>query len=253
VSRLMKSGVPESANYHLLVAYVADLELEIDRLRKHGQFLQCQVADCLKQIQLACQKSSRSDNGLPAVAEITRSVDHMATVLRELRELPAYDPAHDQVIAITMGPLLQQLFRWQQRLESAPATILQLELECDQVSWFPARLRHILDTLFSSSLKFRDQRKEKSLVRCALRATDSSYVFTVSDNGLGVPACELSGLAGILFRAAPVRTAGLNVSLAVVKLLVEQSGGTLTAESVDGEGTNVIVVLPRYEIDDFLI
>jgi len=33
---------------------------------------------------------------------------------------------------------------------------------------------------------------------------------------------------------------------------VEQSGGTLTAESNDGQGTTIVVVLPRYEIHDFL-
>jgi signal transduction histidine kinase len=247
-----QTSIPQSVNSHLLLTYVADLELEIDRLRKHGQFLQFQVADCVKRIQAACSASNTASNGMPATEEITQVTDHLVTLLRELRELPAYDPAHDQVIAIAIRPLMQLLFRWQQRLENAPNVGLRLELECDHVSWFPARLRHVLDTLFASVLKYRDPGKAESWVRCALRANDRGYELTVSDNGSGIPARELSGLAGILYRAAPVRTAGLSVGMAVVKLLVEQSGGTLTVESVEGQGTTIVVFLPRYEIDDFL-
>ncbi len=247
-----QTSIPQSVNSHLLLTYLADLELEIDRLQKHGQFLQFQVTDCVKRIQSACSGSNTASNGVPDVGEITQIIDHLMTVLRELRELPAYDPAHDQVIAVAIRPLMQLLFRWQQRLENAPNVGLRLELECDHVSWFPARLRHVLDTLFASALKYRDLGKAEAWVRCALQANDRGYELTVSDNGIGIPARELSGLAGILYRAAPMRTAGLSVSLAVVKLLIEQSGGTLTVESVQGQGTTIVVFLPKYEIDDFL-
>jgi hypothetical protein len=39
---------------------------------------------------------------------------------------------------------------------------------------------------------------------------------------------------------------------AVVKLLVEQSGGTLTVESVAEQGTSFVAVLPRVDVGDFL-
>jgi signal transduction histidine kinase len=38
----------------------------------------------------------------------------------------------------------------------------------------------------------------------------------------------------------------------VVKLLVEQSGGTLTLDSGEGQGTTVVAVLPRYDTTDYL-
>ena len=43
------------------------------------------------------------------------------------------------------------------------------------------------------------------------------------------------------------------MGLAVVKLLLEQSGGTLTVESVQGQGTSFLAILPRFDIDDFSI
>lgn len=248
----MKTSIPDSNSPHLLLAYMADLELEIDRLRRHGNFLHYQVRDALKRIRIASSKATESGNGVPAHKEIDAAVNQLADVLADLQELPSYHPAHDQVIAIAIRPLVEQVFRWQQRLENAPAAKLQLDLQSDHVTWFPARLRHILDTLFSNALKYRDPEKNETHVRLTLHVSPDSYEIVVADNGVGVPARDLSGLAGLLLRAAPAQAAGLSVGLAVVKLLVEQSGGTLTAQSCEGVGTTMTVILPRYEIDDFL-
>src|SRR6188474_3455120 len=100
------------------------------------------------------------------------------------RSPPGYHPAHDQVIAIAVRPLAEQVFRWQQRLEGAPKVALQLDLGSEHVEWFPARLRHILDNLFSNSLRYRDADKAESWVRVGLRVSPRSYEFRVSDNGL---------------------------------------------------------------------
>ena len=75
----------------------------------------------------------------------------------------------------------------------------------------------------------------------------------MTDNGLGLPrpAPATSSFA-LLYRAAPSRAAGPGVGLAVVKLLVEQSGGTLTVDSGEGQGTTFTVFLPPYDLDDHL-
>lgn len=242
----------QDAGNHLLLAYMADLELEIDRLRKHGNFIHFQVRDSLKRIQLACSNAKESANYPPAIAEISQTVNQLSGVVQDLRELPSYHPAHDQVIAVAMRPLVEQVFRWQQRLENAPTTKLHLELGCHHIEWFPARLRHILDTLIANALKYRDLDSKDSWVRFSLRESPETYELIIADNGTGVPAQDLSGLAGLLLRAAPVHNKGLSVGLAVVKLLIEQSGGTMNVESAEGNGAAITVVLPRFEIHDYL-
>src|SRR5262249_37875302 len=83
-------------------------------------------------------------------------------------------------------------------------------------------------------------------------ASPEGYEFRVSDNGMGTPARDRDRAFDLFYRAAPARGLGVGVGLAVVKLLVEQSGGTLTPDSGEGQGTTVVDVLPRYDTTDHM-
>jgi signal transduction histidine kinase len=246
MNRVTVQPSPES---HRLAAYVADLELEVDRLRKQSQFVRQAVQDALKEI---ARQADAAAADAPAVAAIAATAADLGGLLDELREPPGYHPAHDQVVAIAARPLVEQVFRWQQRLLGARDVQLRLNLEADHVEWFPARLRHVLDTLLSNALRYRDPAKAERWVQVRLRSTAAGHELRVSDNGLGLPAGEREHLFELLYRAAPARAAGLGVGLAVAKLLVEQSGGTLSVDSGQGQGSTFTVVLPPYDLDDHL-
>jgi signal transduction histidine kinase len=247
-----KQSVPTVSNIHLLLAYVADLELEVDRLRKQGQFVHHEAQGTLKRIRSLCAEAAQAETAPPPLAEIEQAARQLAVVLRDLQEPPGYHPAHDQVIAIAVRPLIEQVFRWQQRLTGASEVVLHLELECEHVDWFPARLRHILENLISNGLTYRDPNKSESWVRVGLRVAPESYELRVSDNGVGLPAAGQAQAFQLFYRAAPARAAGLGVGLAVVGLLVEQSGGALKADSGEGQGSTFVATLPRYDVDDYL-
>src|SRR4051794_32694099 len=235
-----------------LLAYLADLELEVDRLRKQSQFVQHEVRETLLGVQRLCAARNGTDDTLSPLAEIDRDVRQLATLLQDLRELPGYHPAHDQVVAIAVRPLAEQVFRWQRRLQAAEGAELRLELEAEHIDWFPARLRHILDSLVSNALRYRDAAKAGAWVRVGLRVSPAGYELRVSDNGVGLPAAERGRLFDLSRRAALARAGGVGVGLAVVKLLVEQSGGVLDVDSGDGQGTTFVALLPRFDVDDYL-
>jgi signal transduction histidine kinase len=240
------------SNTRLLLAYVADLELEVDRLRKQAHLLRHEVGAALRRIKLLCSDAPGAGIGQPPLAEIDQVVRELGAVLRDLQEPPGYHPAHDQVIAIALRPLAEQVFRWQQRLVGDAEVALRLELQSEHIEWFPARLRHILDNLLSNALKYRDPAKGAAWVCLELRTSPESYQLRVSDNGVGMPDSEQEQVLELFYRAAPTRAAGLGVGLAVVKLLVEQSGGSLAIDSGKGEGTALTALLPRYDVADYL-
>ena len=184
------------------------------------------------------------------LAAIATSCRQLGELLHDLNDLPEYHPALDQVVAVALRPLAEQVFRWQQRLSGATNTVLRLDFETDHVVWFPARLRHILDNLMSNALRYRDPSKGETRVGLSLRVNPDGYELRLTDNGLGIPRDQADHVLELSHRAGPARAAGLGVGLAVVKLLVEQCCGSVSVASGERQGTSVIVVLPRYDLDD---
>ncbi len=244
---------PESAAARLprLLGYVAALEVEVDRLRRDNRLVHEAMQTALLRLRDQCAPAD--GDGAAAQARLGASVQEVIDSLRELRDLPGYHPAFDQVVAVAVRPLTEQIYRRHHRLLGQPGVALRLALASEHIDWFPARLRMILDNLLCNALKYRDGTKGESWVLVELNVATEHYEFSICDNGVGLGSAAYSRVLDLQQRALTGRAAGTGVGLAVVKSLVEQSGGTLTIDAGEGQGTAVRFRLPRYEIDDFLI
>jgi signal transduction histidine kinase len=240
-----------AAQLQLLMTYAAELELEVDRLRRRDQFVQHAAHEHVRQIMRLCKETAPPGTASPTTA-IAEASGQFGTLLRDANEPSGYHPAFDQVIAIAVRPLAEQVFRWQQRLSGATNAVLRLDLQPEHIEWFPARLRHILDNLVSNALRYRDPAKGEIRVGIDLRVIKEGYELRFTDNGLGMPDNQSAGMLELFYRAAPTRAAGLGVGLAVVKFIVEQCCGTVSVTSGDGQGTCILVVLPRFGVDDHI-
>jgi signal transduction histidine kinase len=184
--------------------------------------------------------------------EIYDNCRQLAPVLRNVWEQVPYPPAHDEVISIEVKPLVERVFCRQQRHFNAPGVVLRLELDSGLIEWFPLRLRHVLKGLLSNAVGYRDTDKGETRVTLALRALASAYELRMSDNGVGVSFNQSADLFQLFDRAAPSRADAPRVGLAMAKLLVEQSGGTLISDSNEGQGASIVAILPRFDVGDFL-
>lgn len=241
-----------SSNTHLLLAYVSDLELEVDRLRKQGQFLRHQAREFLTVVQSVHDVAKDAGSPDENASKVAEAASHYSEILHDFTEPLGFHPAHDQVIPILLRPLIDQVFRWQQRMHDAPQATLHAELASESVDWFAARFRHIVDNLISNALKYRDPAKGEARVTVAISRLADAIHVRVSDNGLGMPWDKRTAAFELSYRSAPTRAAGLGVGLAVVKQLVEQSGGSMQVSSGEGQGTSFVVSLPRYDTGDYL-
>lgn len=253
MNRPPRNAAPTGPDLPRLMAYIADLELEVDRLRRHNHLLHQEAWAALDRIQGLWEESPAPADGPPPLGEVVEAVRRLGGVLADLRETPGYHPAHDQVTPIAFRPLAEQVFRWQQRLLGVPSATLRLELESDYIEWFPARLRHVLDNLISNALKYRDPEQDEAWVGLRLRVAEGGYELRVSDNGVGLPAGGTDQVFELYHRSAPARAAGLGVGLPVVKMLVEQSGGSLRVDQAGDAGTTFVVLLPRFDVNDYLL
>jgi signal transduction histidine kinase len=234
----------------LLMTYSAELELEVDRLRRRDQFLQHEAWNHVRQLMRLCKAAGPPEGVASSVTAVAETCGEFSELLHDMNEPSGYHPAFDQVIAIAVRPLAEQVFRSQQRLSGATNSVLRLDLEPDHIVWFPARLRHILDNLISNSLRYRDPAKGEVRVGLTLRVLKEGYELRFTDNGLGMPGDQASSMLELFYRAAPTRAAGLGVGLAVVKFIVEQCCGAVSVTSGEGQGTSVTVMLPRYDVED---
>ncbi|MFC4119955.1 SpoIIE family protein phosphatase [Nonomuraea zeae] len=97
--------------------------------------------------------------------------------------------------------------------------------------------------LLSNALKFTFE----GSVGVRVREQDGHAVVTVTDTGIGIPAQELPRLFERFHRIESARSRsneGSGIGLALVQELVGLHGGTITADSVEGEGTTFTIRLP---------
>ena len=111
------------------------------------------------------------------------------------------------------------------------------------------RVRQILQNLISNALKF----TERGAVSIDVSAHEAGLKFVVSDTGVGIPADKLP----ILFQkfeqadaSTTRRYGGTGLGLAICRELATAFGGSICAESTEGQGTKFAVYLPLLRLHD---
>ncbi|MEO6507856.1 MAG: ATP-binding protein, partial [Chthoniobacterales bacterium] len=107
-----------------------------------------------------------------------------------------------------------------------------------------ARLQEIIYNLLDNAVKY-----SPTGGRITVRAqrTEKQLNFSVSDNGPGIPARDLSRIFERFYRADKARhreQGGTGLGLSIVKHIAQLHGGQVEAESELGQGTTVRVHLP---------
>jgi signal transduction histidine kinase len=109
----------------------------------------------------------------------------------------------------------------------------------------PEALDQILGLLLENAIKYSPDGGE---VRVAAIDGPKTVSVSISDHGVGMSAEDREHIFEPYFRAArgdSNRFGGVGLGLSIVRHLVERSGGTITVESVPGEGSTFTVTLPK--------
>jgi len=107
------------------------------------------------------------------------------------------------------------------------------------------RIGRILYRLAANAVRFTQKGGVSFQVLCVERDAERATIeWVVSDTGVGINASRLDRLFGPEGEEGSERRAGMGLGLDVCKRLVSRMGGSLTVESVLGEGTRFRVRLP---------
>jgi two-component system sensor histidine kinase VicK len=86
------------------------------------------------------------------------------------------------------------------------------------------------------------------------RADDNSVLLVVQDFGIGIPLSQQPAIFGRFVRADNVRSYGIGgtgLGLYLCRELIEQQGGRVWFESVEGRGSTFFISLPIISDEDF--
>ncbi len=103
----------------------------------------------------------------------------------------------------------------------------------------------VITNLMSNAVKYTPQGGQ---ILINVKDTAHDSVFTIEDNGPGIPESELPFIFERMYRADKSRnrnTGGAGIGLAIVKSLVAAHGGTVTAENLPVHGIRFTVTLPK--------
>ncbi len=130
----------------------------------------------------------------------------------------------------------------QQEISSDHQIIVDIDQLPKEVVADVKLVSQIFSNLLSNAVKYSPN---SSTVWVNGYQSDDMAVISVRDQGVGIPEEDLKKLFGQFFRASTaVGIPGTGIGLHLVKHLVEMHGGTIAAESIEGEGSTFTVKLP---------
>ena len=106
----------------------------------------------------------------------------------------------------------------------------------------PPRMEQVLVNLIHNAVKFTRPGGEVLLAA----ETELDFVcFSVSDNGVGIPAEDLERIFERFYKADRARSGGgTGLGLSISRHLVEAHGGKIWAESTEGQGSTFYFTIP---------
>ena len=108
----------------------------------------------------------------------------------------------------------------------------------------PGRLRQVFENLIGNAIKYSPGGEP---IDVFLRAKGRGVEVSVRDHGIGIPEADKPKLFGRFARAQNARELGISgtgFGLYLTKTIVEMHGGTMSVDSVEGEGSTFRAFLP---------
>jgi PAS domain S-box-containing protein len=110
-------------------------------------------------------------------------------------------------------------------------------------------LQQLLQNLLSNAIKYRSD--DPPRIHISAKRLDGYWLFSVSDNGIGIPPEYQQKVFGIFKRLhGREKYPGTGIGLAICKKIVERFGGRIWVESEAGQGATFQFTLPARDNDE---
>ncbi|WP_455771717.1 sensor histidine kinase [Streptomyces virginiae] len=219
-------------------AYVASHDLQ-EPLRKVASF--CQLLEKRYGDQL-------DERGAQYIGFAVDGAKRMQVLINDLLTFSRVGRVQDARETVAMdGPLDRALRNLAAAVEESGAEITRPERLPDVVG-DPTLLTMLWQNLVGNAVKFRSPDRTPRVEVAVAGGPDAEpgfHTFTVTDNGIGVPA-EFAEKVFVIFQRLHARETygGTGIGLSLCKKIVEHAGGRIRIDTDHREGTRIVFTLP---------
>ena len=263
VSRTMQ------ANEEMFIAFIRDitqqkenaLELEqkkeqLERTNKElEQFAWLashDIKEPVRKIRTFCGLMMRKQEEIPTelfqyAKRIQNSAERMYHLIEDLLSYSITSSGKNNYIYTNLSTVLHDvMMEMQPQLTAKNARVLHDPLPMAEVH--PVQIRQLFQNLISNALKFGKREVPPQIEISATIFNGDSVKIEVRDNGIGFKK-EYSEKIFQIFQRLLAReeVEGTGMGLAICKKIAENHNGTITAESEEGIGTVITVILPLHQ------
>ena len=226
---------------------------QVDRLKSDfvhtvSHDLRSPLTSVLGYAELVSRVGPLNDQQVEFLGHIRTSVENITSLVNELLDLSRLEAGVDtRRETIRLENILKFALDTLEGQFKLKSLALQSEIAEDlpEMRGNPIRLRQLLDNLLTNAVKYAPS---GTTIRVSLRAEDGLLIFSVADDGPGIPRSEQGRIFEKFYRASnvPEKVSGTGLGLAIVKSIVDSHQGRIWVESVVGKGSTFFVVLPAY-------
>ncbi|MFJ9936997.1 ATP-binding protein [Streptomyces virginiae] len=219
-------------------AYVASHDLQ-EPLRKVASF--CQLLEKRYGDKL-------DERGAQYIGFAVDGAKRMQVLINDLLTFSRVGRVQDARETVAMdGPLDRALRNLAAAVEESGAEITRPERLPDVVG-DPTLLTMLWQNLVGNAVKFRSPDRTPRVEVAVAGGPDAEpgfHTFTVTDNGIGVPA-EFAEKVFVIFQRLHARETygGTGIGLSLCKKIVEHAGGRIRIDTDHREGTRIVFTLP---------
>lgn len=173
--------------------------------------------------------------GAHYLQRIRQGAQDMGQLIDDLLKLSRISRKSVEREGIALGEIAKTVF--DELMELEPEREVELKIDRDlKVEADKGLIKAMLGNLISNALKFTSKRKVAK-VQIGSRIKDGEKVFYISDNGVGFDPTYSHKLFKAFSRLHSMNEfSGTGIGLATVKRIITLHGGTIWAESPEGEG-----------------
>jgi signal transduction histidine kinase len=170
------------------------------------------------------------------------AVRHMNTLIDDLLAYARIDGGQKPAGHVDCEKVLQQV-RQHLHLAIAESGATITHDPLPTIAADASQIQQLLRNILGNAIKYR--RDEPPRIHVSARREGNAWLFSVSDNGLGIPP-EATEKVFLIFERlqSDDQSAGTGIGLALCKRIVERHGGRIWVESQPGRGSTFYFTLP---------